>query len=335
MFDNDKNTVGDVKLWSQSVGDHVDKDEFVGIDLKGLYRIASFDFNQGPAKGSDSGNDAYDEFVIEYSLDGVNYRRFKKYKNPNSPNKPSDDKRNEVYDISENLNTYARYIRIRNLSRGENRWLKIRNISARGYKVDEIKNFRKNATIDPAKIENIKIKKVKLKIAKLDLDGNSIRGDIYTSARFFISKTDSQDENNKYNGQVADLKDGAFTFDNGKQLFEPGLYYLVESRAPKGYMKLSKPIPFFIENDGRLIIPAKLKDGSTREYVKDENFIYKDYIKVKENNSDENLLTIEVKNQKFTYPRTGGRGIIFLSIIGVLVMSLGIFLYQRKTSIER
>jgi|GEM_PF-4746546 len=335
MFDNDKNSFGDVKLWSQSVGDHVDKDEFVGIDLKGLYRIDSFDFNQGPAKGSNSGNDAYDEFVIEYSLDGVNYRRFKKYKNPNAPNKPSDDKRNEVYDISENLNTYARYIRIRNLSRGEKRWLKIRNISATGYKVEEIKNFRKNATIDPAKIENIKIKKVKLKIAKLDLDGKSIRGDIYTSARFFISKTDSQDENNKYNGQVADLKDGAFTFDNGKQLFEPGLYYLVEARAPKGYMKLSKPIPFFIENDGSLIIPAKLKDGSTGEYVKDENFIYKDYIKVKENNSDENLLTIEVKNQKFTYPRTGGRGIIFLSIIGVLVMSLGIFLYQRKTSIDR
>lgn len=335
MFDNDKNSFGDVKLWSQSVGDYVEKDEFVGIDLKGLYRIASFDFNQGPVQGSNTGNDAYDEFVIEYSLDGVNYRRFKKYKNPNGTNKPSDDNRNEVYDISENLNTYARYIRIRNLSRGERRWLKIRDISATGYKVEEIKNFRKNAIIDSAKIENIKIKKVKLKIAKLDLDGNSIRGDIYTSARFFISKTDSQDENNKYNGQVADLKDGAFTFDNGGQLFEPGLYYLVESRAPKGYMKLSKPIPFFIENDGRLIIPAKLKDGSTREYVKDENFIYKDYIKVKENNSDENLLTIEVKNQKFTYPRTGGRGIIFLSIIGVLVMSLGIFLYQRKTSIER
>ena len=335
MFDNDKNSVGEVKLWRQSVGDHVDKDEFVGIDLKGLYRIASFDFNQGPAKGSNSGNDAYDEFVIEYSLDGVNYRRFKKYKNPNAPNKPSDDKRNEVYDISENLNTYARYIRIRNLSRGERRWLKIRDISATGYKVEEIKNFRKNATFDPAKIENIKIKKVKLKIAKLDLDGKSIRGDIYTSARFFISKTDSQDENNKYNGQVADLKDGAFTFDNKGQLFEPGLYYLVEKRAPKGYMKLSKPIPFFIENDGRLIIPAKLKDGSTKEYVKDENFINKDYIEVKQDNSDENLVTIEVKNQKFTYPRTGGRGIIFLSIIGVLVMSLGIFLYQRKTSIER
>lgn len=334
IFDDNTSSEARVELWKNITGDYVDKDEFVGIDLKGLYRIDSFDFNQGPAKGSDSGNDAYDEFVIEYSLDGVNYRRFKKYKNPNSPNKPSDDKRNEVYDISENLNTYARYIRIRNLTKATGRWLRIRNISATGYKVDEIQNFRKNSAIAPAKIENIKIKKVKLKIAKLDLDGKAIRGDINTSARFFISKTDSQDENNKYNGQVADLKDGAFTFDNKGQLFEPGLYYLVESRAPKGYMKLSKPIPFFIENDGRLIIPAKLKDGSTGEYVKDENFIYKDYIKVK-NNSDENLLTIEVKNQKFTYPGTGGRGIIFLSIIGVLVMSLGIFLYQRKTSIER
>ena len=335
MFDNNKDSVGEVKLWSQSVGDYVDKDEFVGIDLKGLYRIDSFDFNQGPVQGSNTGNDAYDEYVIEYSLDGSNYRRFRKYKNPNAPNKPSDYERGDAYDISENLNTYARYIRVRNLTKATGRWLRIRNISATGYKVDEIQNFRKNDTIAPAKIENIKIKKVKLKIAKLDLDGNSIRGDIKTSARFFISKTDSQDENNKYNGQVADLKDGAFTFDNKGQLFEPGLYYLVESRAPKGYMKLSKPIPFFIENDGRLIIPAKLKEGSTKEYVKDENFINKDYIEVKQDNSDENLVTINVKNQKFTYPRTGGRGIIFLSIIGALVMSLGIFLYQRKTSIER
>lgn len=335
IFDDKTSTEARVELWKNITGDYVDKDEFVGIDLKGLYRIDSFDFNQGPAKGSDSGNDAYDEYVIEYSLDGVNYRRFKKYKNPNAPNKPSDDERRNVYDISENLNTYARYIRIRNLTKATGRWLRIRNISATGYKVDEIQNFRKNDTIAPAKIENIKIKKVKLKIAKLDLDGKSIRGDIKTSARFFISKTDSQDENKKYNGQVADLKDGAFTFDNNRQLFEPGLYYLVESRAPKGYMKLSKPIPFFIENDGRLIIPAKLKEGSTKEYVKDENFINKDYIDVKQDNSDENLVTINVKNQKFTYPRTGGRGIIFLSIIGVLVMSLGIFLYQRKTSIER
>ncbi|EEI83033.1 SpaA isopeptide-forming pilin-related protein [Anaerococcus tetradius] len=332
MFDNDKNSVGEVKLWRQSVGDHVEKDEFVGIDLKGLYRIDSFDFNQGPAKGSNSGNDAYDEFVIEYSLDGVNYRRFRKYKNPNGTNKPSDDKRGEVYDISENLNTYARYIRIRNLSRGERRWLKIRDISATGYKVEEIKNFRKNATVVPAKIDNIK--KPRVKIIKNDDGNKKVSGAKFSLYKVLDDRIYSENKgeykvseitllNKSYVKEIKknfDLIDGEVIFESRDlDIDQLGKYILVEETAPKGCLKLKEPI----------LLDLKEENGKAKVDVLSQKHMATSKL------TSDDLVEITIKNHRFTYPGTGGRGIIFLSIIGALVMSLGIFLYQRKTSIER
>lgn len=332
MFDNDKNSVGEVKLWRQSVGDHVEKDEFVGIDLKGLYRIDSFDFNQGPAKGSNSGNDAYDEFVIEYSLDGVNYRRFRKYKNPNGTNKPSDDKRGEVYDISENLNTYARYIRIRNLSRGERRWLKIRDISATGYKVEEIKNFRKNATVVPAKIDNIK--KPRVKIIKNDDGNKKVSGAKFSLYKVLDDRIYSENKgeykvseitllNKSYVKEIKknfDLIDGEVIFESRDlDIDQLGKYILVEETAPKGCLKLKEPI----------LLDLKEENGKAKVDVLSQKHMATSKL------TSDDLVEITIKNHRFTYPGTGGRGIIFLSIIGALVMSLGIFFYQRKTSIDR
>ena len=299
MFDNDKNSVGEVKLWSQSIGDHVDKDEFVGIDLKGLYRIDSFDFNQGPAKGSNNGNDAYDEYVIEYSLDGVNYRRFRKYK------------------MSENLNTYARYIRIRNLSRGERRWLKIRDISATGYKVEEIKNFSKNDTVVPAKIDNIN--KPRVKIIKNDDGNKKVSGAKFSLYKVLDDRINSENKgeykvseitflNKSYVKEIKknfDLIDGEVIFESRDLYIDQlGKYIIVEETAPKGCLKLKEPI----------LLDLKEENGKAKVDVLSQKHMATSKL------TSDDLVEITIKNHRFTYPSTGGMGITFFSIIGALVM---------------
>lgn len=180
------------------------------------------------------------------------------------------------------------------------------------------------------KVKNKKgAKKVKLKIIKTDKEGNTIGGNNSTSARFFISKTKTSDENDKYNGQVANLTDnGSFTFKNkNDSLFEPGFYYLVESRGPKGFAKLSTPIPFYIERNGNVIIPAKEENG---KYVEDTKFLYSKYISVEQANDKDTLVTVKIKNDKLSYPNAGGFGSQKFLIYGTLVMVLSIFLYYRR-----
>lgn len=336
IFDDDINSQSTIKLWNPN--DYVDKDEFVGIDLKGLYKIDSFKFNQGPQLGSNTGNDAYDNFVIEYSLDGINYRKFKKYDNPNGSKKPSDNQRNQIYDIEENMNIYARYIRIRNLSKATNRWLRIRNISATGYKVNEVEKFIKNKNDNAiGKVENIEKPKIKLK--KVDDDGNKITS---SNAKFSLYRV-LDNENNKIYSQengvykvngitlanISSLKEIKKNFEvkNGEIIFDEeninvdqlGKYILVEEDAPKSYMKVNSPILL------------ELKEGSKtgKSSVSIDVLNQKDIVKVEM--EKDGVFSISITNKKFVYPETGGIGTLMFMIFGLIIMNLGIYYYYKKS----
>ncbi len=168
-------------------------------------------------------------------------------------------------------------------------------------------------------------KKLKIKIVKVDNDNKPIKGNESTSARFFISK----DGINIFNGQIANLKSGYYEFDNKRQDFEPGLYYLVEERAPKSHVKLSKPIPFYIEKNGNLIIPAKSVTGSDDKYEQDTKFVYKNLIKV-EQAGQTNMVIITITNTKSIFSNTGGMGSTIFYVLGLFIMTLsGYFLKKR------
>lgn len=175
-------------------------------------------------------------------------------------------------------------------------------------------------------------KKVKLKIQKINKNGDPIvRRDSINSARLMITKDpDIATENGAYNGQIANLssEDASFTFNNRNDNFESGLYYLRELRAPTGYKLLNKAIPFYIESSGNVIIPAKLKDGSTTEYVVDSNFSLADKVKiVKAVESD--VVQIQLVNDEGTYPKTGGDGVLKFVFVGGLLMVFAVIGLSR------
>ncbi|MCI5997888.1 MAG: Cna B-type domain-containing protein, partial [Parvimonas sp.] len=161
-------------------------------------------------------------------------------------------------------------------------------------------------------------KKVKIKVRKVNENKELITGtqDVNV-ARFSILGSNKE----IVNGQIATMYQGEFIFDNKGEKFESGLYYLKEERAPKEYVLINKEIPFYIKDTGEIIIPAKLKAGSVNEYEVDEEFSYKNQIKI-EKSTDVDTIIINVENKKVKYPTTGGSGVLRYVLIGSTLMGI-------------
>ena len=93
-----------------------------------------------------------------------------------------------------------------------------------------------------------------------------------------------------------------------------GKYELLEENPPKGFAKLTSPIPFQVGTVG--------KDAQTKY---DINYKLADTDKKD---------ALEVKNKKVTIPQTGGIGSLIFIVAGVAIMAFAFVAYKRSEARE-
>lgn len=168
--------------------------------------------------------------------------------------------------------------------------------------------------VDPTSMYDIKLLKVDKENSETTL----------ANSRFKISKDSAgnteAEEKNIANVVIPMLPDGTVN-NNGENYWADsfntdrhhnysgygvGLYYLTETQAPNGYKGLEESVPFYINSNGTVTIPAKLQDGRV-VFVngvaeKDTASKYADFFEVEVRNdykwAPKKLIVIKAKNEK-------------------------------------
>ncbi|UVJ59874.1 VWA domain-containing protein [Trueperella pyogenes] len=157
-----------------------------------------------------------------------------------------------------------------------------------------------------------KQQKQTIKIVKLLADGGTTP---LAGAQFKLYKADSQGNLTTIGENEVLVQTGADNIHTA-DLDSPGIYYLIESKAPQGLRLLSEPVKFtatwgsgepelkILQGASSLIIPGKDSQGA---------------------------LTLQIADiREGQLPRTGGAGVAWLGGIGGLLVLAGLTWAQRK-----
>ncbi len=169
-------------------------------------------------------------------------------------------------------------------------------------------------------------KKLNLKLTKADADGNPI---VDAPAHFMLYLDKSQKNPVYDDAYLATDAAGMLTF----PALKPGTYWLYELKAPSGYRLLERPIEIRIAwgTDGN---PEILVDG--RPLADDSDIVQDGHIEqgaVEDGVSTaDDTICIKVINKEFyKLPNSGGMGIYWYSIGGMLLMiAAALILYRNK-----
>ena len=180
----------------------------------------------------------------------------------------------------------------------------------------------------------------KFTIKKTDKDGKKLKG-----ANFALYKCDTAGLTSETEIKKGDLvkewkDDDISTFEADK--LEAGYYYVIETKAPKGYNLLTKPVEI-----KELNVQYTTTWTDNKEFTKGEDGVWhlvkhkktNTTFTYKDNAAEEHGFTGEqtiINKKGFTLPTTGGMGTIAITALGVALAFAGVLIIgaSRKKTVK-
>ncbi|MFM0600916.1 SpaA isopeptide-forming pilin-related protein [Streptococcus suis] len=254
-------------------GDNIPAGAYLGVDLQGVKRVRHIRYYQGTQRNA---YDRFNRFTLEYSIDGRTYFPLFTY--------------TESGLVDLNTDIVARYIRVRNEDRVEQRWYAVRELTVSAQEAVSV-SLQGGQTFPIGNIQHPKIQ-----IEKQDMN-NSI---IQQAVTFKLYKVPDDATSQTVTGALTDQNlVQTFTLTNGqvRQTLEAkvlGRYALVEVAPPTGYRALAGPVLLDLTTAQETHSGSQMKTVSRFTLVGTND-------KVRIDTNTANVLKFIVKNEPLTY----------------------------------
>ncbi|WP_104931165.1 SpaA isopeptide-forming pilin-related protein [Streptococcus suis] len=254
-------------------GDNIPAGAYLGVDLQGVKRVRHIRYYQGTQRNA---YDRFNRFTLEYSIDGRTYFPLSTY--------------TESGLVDLNTDIVARYIRVRNEDRVEQRWYGVRELRISAQEAVSV-SLQGGQTFPIGNIQHPEIQ-----IEKQDMSNARIN----QSVTFKLYKVD--DATTTANAAAAIQESNlvqTFTLTNGqvRQTLEAkvlGRYALVEVAPPTGYRALAGPVLLDLQTLQQPHSGRQMKTVSRFTLVGTND-------KVRIDTNTANVLKFIVKNEPLTY----------------------------------
>ncbi|HEM5255004.1 TPA: discoidin domain-containing protein [Streptococcus suis] len=254
-------------------GDNIPAGAYLGVDLQGVKRVRHIRYYQGTQRNA---YDRFNRFTLEYSIDGRTYFPLSTY--------------TESGLVNLNTDIVARYIRVRNEDRVEQRWYAVRELTVSAQATETV-----NA-LSAGQYPIGNIQHPEIQIEKQDMN-NSI---IQQAVTFKLYKVPDDATSQTVTGTLTDQNlVQTFTLTNGqvRQTLEAkvlGRYALVEVAPPTGYRALAGPVLLDLQTLQQPHSGRQMKTVSRFTLVGTND-------KVRIDTNTANVLKFIVKNEPLTY----------------------------------
>ncbi|MGQ7549992.1 SpaA isopeptide-forming pilin-related protein, partial [Streptococcus suis] len=254
-------------------GDNIPAGAYLGVDLQGVKRVRHIHYLQG---NQNNPLDRFNRFTLEYSIDGRTYFPLSTYT------------ANGLVELDTDI--MARYIRVRNEDRVEQKWYAVRELTVSAQATETV------GALSTGQYPIGNIQHPQIQVEKRDMSNARIN----QSVTFKLYKVD--DATTTANAAAAIQESNlvqTFTLTNGQasqalQAKVLGRYALVEGTPPTGYRALAGPVLLDLTTAQETHSGSQMKTVSRFTLVDSTD-------KVTIDTATANVLKIFVKNELLTY----------------------------------
>ncbi|MGQ7413338.1 SpaA isopeptide-forming pilin-related protein, partial [Streptococcus suis] len=254
-------------------GDNIPAGAYLGVDLQGVKRVRHIHYLQG---NQNNPLDRFNRFTLEYSIDGRTYFPLSTYT------------ANGLVELDTDI--VARYIRVRNEDRVEQKWYAVRELTVSAQATETV------GALSTGQYPIGNIQHPQIQVEKRDMSNARIN----QSVTFKLYKVD--DATTTANAAAAIQESNlvqTFTLTNGQvsqalQAKVQGRYALVEVAPPTGYRALAGPVLLDLTTAQETHSGSQMKTVSRFTLVDSTD-------KVTIDTATANVLKIFVKNELITY----------------------------------